>query len=176
MLILIGGMIPAAILIPQKDLSFSISHLPSTWQIAGILLCSLLCGPKIGIISSLSYILIGLFYLPVFHGGGSIGYILTPEFGYIIGFIPAGWLCGTVARESQRFNLLNIIYSTILGLILIHLFGITYLILGNLMWDWRESLFNLILTNSIAPLPSQIALCLSISVIFLILKKILLIK
>ena len=176
MLILIGAMIPSAIIVPQKDLSFSITHLPSTWQIAGVLLCSLLCGPQIGIISSLSYIIIGLFYLPIFHGGGSVGYILTPEFGYIIGFIPAAWLCGTLATKKQACSLLDITYYTISGLILIHLIGITYLIIANMIWDWKESLFDLILTNSIAPLPSQMALCLSISFIFQILKKILLIK
>ena len=176
MLILVGAMMPSAILIPQKDLSFSIINLPSTWQIAGILLCSLICGPKIGIISSVTYLLIGLFHLPVFHGGGSVGYILTPEFGYIIGFIPAAWLCGTLATKKQNCSLISIIYSTIIGLVLIHLIGISYLIIGNLIWDWRESLFNLILTNSIAPLPSQMALCLSISFLFLLLKKKLLIK
>ena len=167
---------PSAILIPQKDLSFSIINLPSTWQIAGILLCSLICGPKIGIISSVTYLLIGLFHLPVFHGGGSVGYILTPEFGYIMGFIPAAWLCGTLAAKKQNNIFLSIIYSTIISLILIHLIGITYLLVGNLIWNWKESLFNLILTNSLAPLPSQMALCLSISFIFLVLKKMLLIK
>ena len=167
---------PSAILIPQKDLSFSIINLPSTWQIAGILLCSLICGPKIGIISSVTYLLIGLFHLPVFHGGGSVGYILTPEFGYIMGFIPAAWLCGTLAAKIQNNIFLSIIYSTIISLILIHLIGITYLLVGNLIWNWKESLFNLILTNSLAPLPSQMALCLSISFIFLVLKKMLLIK
>ncbi len=176
MLILVGAMIPSAILIPQKDLSFSVYHLPSTWQIGGILLCSLLCGPQIGIISSLSYLLIGLFYLPIFQGGGSIGYILTPEFGYLIGFVPAAWTCGNLAPTKQNYSLINIIYSTIGALILIHFFGISYLIIGNLFWNWRESLMDLIITNSIAPLPSQMALCLSISFTFLILKKLLFIK
>ncbi len=176
MLILIGAMIPSAILVPQKDLSIAIINLESTWQIAGILLSSLLCGPQIGIIASLSYLLIGLFYLPIFHGGGSVGYILAPEFGFILGFIPAAWLCGTLAKRAQNYSLINTTYSTITALFLIHLIGITYLILGNLVWGWRESIFDLILANSIAPLPYQIALCLSISFIFLILKKILFLK
>ena len=176
MLILIGAMIPSAILVPQKDLSFSIINLPSTWQIAAILLCSLLCGPRTGIISSFSYLLIGLFYLPIFHGGGSVGYILTPEFGYLIGFIPASWLCGTLAKKVQNHNLIITTYTTITALIIIHLIGITYLILGNLILNWKESLFDLILINTYAPLPSQMALCISISFIFLLLNKLLLIK
>ena len=56
---------------PQEDLSLSNIPLNSNWQIQGLLLTSLLCGPEIGTISAISYLIIGLFYLPVFHGGGS---------------------------------------------------------------------------------------------------------
>ena len=93
MLIIICAMIPSSIIFPQEDLSLSISPLHSNWQIQGVLLTSLLCGPQIGTISAISYLIIGLFYLPVFHGGGSVGYILTHEFGYLLGFIPAAWTC-----------------------------------------------------------------------------------
>ena len=68
---------------------------------------SLLCGPQIGTISAISYLIIGLFYLPVFHGGGSVGYILTHEFGYLLGFIPAAWLCGLLAKKDTKANLIN---------------------------------------------------------------------
>ena len=30
----------------------------------------------------------GLFILPVFHQGGSLGYLLTPNFGYLLGLYP----------------------------------------------------------------------------------------
>ena len=74
----------------------------SNWQIQGLLLTSLLCGPQIGTISAISYLIIGLFYLPVFHGGGSVGYILTHEFGYLLGFIPAAWTCGFLAKKTFK--------------------------------------------------------------------------
>ena len=81
MLIIICAMIPSSIIFPQEDLSLSISPLHSNWQIQGVLLTSLVCGPQIGTISAISYLIIGLFYLPIFHGGGSVGYILTHELG-----------------------------------------------------------------------------------------------
>ena len=91
-------MIPAWIILPQQGLSLSIIPLNSNWQIQGVLMASLLCGPQIGPICAFSYLIIGLFYLPVFHGGGSIGYILTHEFGYLLGFIPAAWTCGFLSK------------------------------------------------------------------------------
>ena len=100
-------MIPSSIIFPQEDLSLSISPLHSNWQIQGVLLTSLLCGPQIGTISAISYLIIGLFYLPVFHGGGSVGYILTHEFGYLLGFIPAAWICGFLAKQNTKANLIN---------------------------------------------------------------------
>ena len=34
------------------------------------------------------YLLVGLFLLPIFHQGGSLGYLLTPNFGYLLGIYP----------------------------------------------------------------------------------------
>ena len=105
-------MIPSSIIFPQEDLSLSIIPLHSNWQIHGVLLISLICGPKIGTISAISYLIIGLFYLPVFHGGGSVGYILTHEFGYLLGFIPAAWICGFLAKKDTKANLINYSFYT----------------------------------------------------------------
>ena len=107
MLIIICAMIPSSIILPQQDLSLSIIQLNSTWQIHGLLMTSLLCGPQIGVICAISYLIIGLFYLPVFHGGGSVGYILTHEFGYLLGFIPAAWTCGYLSKKKRTANLIN---------------------------------------------------------------------
>ena len=104
MLIIICAMIPSSIILPQETLSLSNIPLNSNWQIQGLLLTSLLCGPEIGTISALSYLIIGLFYLPVFHGGGSVGYILTHEFGYLLGFIPGSWTCGFLSKNSLKAN------------------------------------------------------------------------
>ena len=176
MLIIICGMIQSAIILPQKNLSISIYQLQSTWQIHALLLISLICGPKIGTISSLSYLIIGIFYLPVFHGGGSVGYILTPEFGYLIGFIPASFTCGLLANDRSKANLINFTLYTLFSLLIIHFIGIIYLIIGSLFGTWGQNIIDLILTNSIIPLPSQVLMCFSISLLSIILRRILFIK
>ena len=99
MMILIGGMVPSGLLLPGLQLPAKVLHLPSTWQVPALLLSALIGGPKCGILAAISYLTIGLFYLPVFHGGGSIDYLLNPGFGYLLGFIPAAWLSGRISKR-----------------------------------------------------------------------------
>ena len=169
-------MIPSSIIFPKEDLSLSISPLHSNWQIQGVLLTSLLCGPQIGTISAISYLIIGLFYLPVFHGGGSVGYILTHEFGYLLGFIPAAWICGFLAKQNTKANLINYSCFTILSLCVVHIIGIIYLIIGKVFGNWLEDLSDLIIINTFIPFPTQLLLCISISLLSIFLRRVLIIK
>ena len=176
MLVIICAMIPSSIIFPQKDLSLSIIPLNSNWQIQGLFLTSLVCGPQIGVISAISYIIIGLFYLPIFHGGGSVGYILTHEFGYLLGFIPAAWTCGFLAKQTSKPNLINYSSYTALSLCILHIIGIIYLVFGKILGYWLNNLPDLILINTLIPFPTQLLLCISISLLSIILKRILIIK
>ena len=176
MLIIICAMIPSSIIFPQKDLSLVNIPLHSNWQIQGLLLTSLLCGPEIGTISAISYLIIGLFFLPVFHGGGSIGYILTHEFGYLLGFIPAAWTCGFLSKKTSKANLINYSFYTTISLCIVHIIGIIYLIFGKIFGNWFNSLSDLILINTFIPFPTQLLLCISISLLSLLLKSILRVK
>ncbi len=176
MLIIICVMIPSSIIFPKEGLSFSVVQLNSNWQIHGLLLTSLLCGPQIGTISAVTYLIVGLFYLPVFHGGGSVGYILAHEFGYLLGFIPAAWTCGFLTKINTRANLINYSLYTSLSLCIVHIIGITYLTFGKILGNWSENLLDLILINTFIPFPTQLLLCISISLLSIFLKKILLVK
>ena len=176
MLIIICAMIPSSIIFPQKDLSLSVIPLDSNWQIHGLFLTSLLCGPQIGTISAICYLIIGLFYLPIFHGGGSVGYILTHEFGYLLGFIPAAWTCGFLAKKDSKANLINYSFYTTISLCIIHIIGIVYLILGKIFGNWSDSLTDLILINTFIPFLNQLLLCISISLLSILLKRMLIVK
>ena len=137
---------------------------------------ALICGPQIGIICAISYLIIGLFYLPVFHGGGSVGYILTHEFGYLLGFIPAAWTCGYLSKSNSNANLINYSLYTILSLLILHFIGVLYLVFGKVVGNWIDSLSDLILINTLLPFPTQLLLCLTISLISLCLKRLLILK
>ena len=176
MLIIIFAMIPSSIILPQQDLSISNIPLNSNWQIQGLLLTSLLSGPYIGTVCAISYLIIGLFYLPVFHGGGSVGYILTHEFGYLLGFIPAAWTCGCLSKRDSHSNLINYSFYTFISLCIVHVIGVIYLVIGKLIGNWFDNLSDLILVNTLIPLPNQLLLCLPISLISICIKRILIIK
>jgi len=176
MLIIICAMIPSFIILPKADLSLSIIPLQSNWQIPGLFFTPLLCGAKIGTISAISYLIIGLFYLPVFHGGGSVGYILTHEFGYLLGFIPAAWTCGYLVEKNPKDTLIYYSFYTIISLSILHLTGIIYIIFSKILVNFNSNLLDLILINTLIPFPNQILLCISISLISLLFKRILIAK
>ena len=176
MLVIVCSMLPSYVIFPSKDLSISIIPLQSNWQIQGLFLISLLCGPRIGTISAISYLFIGLFYLPIFHGGGSVGYILTSEFGYLIGFVPAAWICGILSKKNSNANLINYSFYTTLSLCIIHLTGIIYIVAGSFFGKWLENISDLILINTLIPFPTQLLLCISISLVSIILKRILILR
>ena len=176
MLIIICAMLQSSIILPQQDMSLSNISLNSSWQIHGLLLSSLLFGSQIGATCAISYLIIGLFYLPVFHGGGSVGYILTHEFGYLLAFIPSALLCGFLSKRESNANLINYSLISILSLCMMHIIGITYLVLGKIIGNSMGNLYDLVLINTFIPLPTQLLLCLPISLIAISIKRLLFIK
>ena len=81
-------MIPVYIYLPFFDKSRILTEIPITWQIPTIILLTIIFNRKVVFTSFTIYIILGLFILPVFHDGGSIGYLLTPNFGYLLGVYP----------------------------------------------------------------------------------------
>ncbi len=109
-----------------SEQGFKLISLQVTYQIGAVLLTGCLGGKNAAAVAQTAYITIGLFWLPVFNQGGGIGYLKEPSFGYLLGFIPGGWLCGWITFWGYAtIEWLGI--SAIAGLIVIHLVGIVYL-------------------------------------------------
>ena len=164
-MLIIGGMLPTAIFIPSLAIPPKIAELPSSMQIPALLICAYTCGPSSGVIATAAYLVIGLFYLPVFHGGGSIGYLLTPDIGYLIGFIPAVWVAGKLFERKEKHSIIELTVYSFVGLFIIHSIGITNIIIGSLTNRWIISPMELIYTYSISPLPVQLLLSPGIALI-----------
>ena len=176
MMILVGSMIPSAILLPKFSLPIKFITLSSSWQIPGLLLCALVSGPQSALIASVAYLTIGIFFLPIFQGGGSIGYLLTPEFGYLIGFIPAAWITGKAAQKLTANNFFGLFISTIYGVIIIQTVGTLNLVVGTTLTNWPEPIQDLIFKYTLIPMTSQILICPSLALTALIIRRFLLIK
>ena len=83
--ILISTMIPINIPIPSIENIYRIVEIPINYQIPTIIFLTLIfSGEFIKRVYAI-YIFIGLFFLPIFFDGGSIGYLMTPNFGYLFG-------------------------------------------------------------------------------------------
>lgn len=101
---------------------------PFTLQTFAIYLAIFILGAKLGTLSILLYIFLGIIGLPVFSGFKSgIAALTGPTGGYIIGFIITGLIM--LAFESLfNKNKYSIIISSIIGLIVCYLFGTIWFI------------------------------------------------
>jgi len=86
--LVITTMLPVYIPLKFIDESRNSFEIPITWQIPTIILLTLIFHKKVVFRAFSIYIILGLFISPVFHQGGSIGYLLTPNFGYLLGMYP----------------------------------------------------------------------------------------
>jgi biotin transport system substrate-specific component len=146
-------------------------------QIGAVLLIGCLGGKKPAIISQIAYLFLGLTFLPVFSLGGGLGYIFEPSFGYLLGFIPASWLCGLLAFRAGKLKLEQLAFSCLVGLLVIHFFGMIYLVILsilNLLDTETITLSQAIINYSVYPVPGQLILICAVVVIAFIFRLILL--
>jgi biotin transport system substrate-specific component len=75
--------------------------IPLTLQTLMVLLAGLLLGARRGAVSMAIYLAMGLLGLPVFTTGGGFQSVLSPSFGFIVGFIPAAWTVGRICEAAR---------------------------------------------------------------------------
>ena len=141
--------------------------LGATYQIGAVLLVGCLGGKNAGSLSQIAYLILGLTSLPVFSQGGGIGYVQQPQFGYLLGFVPGAWVCGSLAFQVPR-KLEYLAFCCVCGLLTIHLFGLGYLILSHIFhWTSPQALpfLQTALHYSFHPLPGQLAIVCAVTVL-----------
>lgn len=175
LLIITGGLIQAAVPAPGPSGSLELIPLPITLQVPALLLTALICGPRGAMLAAVAYLSLGLFQLPVFHGGGGTAYLLDPGFGYLAGFLPAAWVTGRLARQPGMDDALSLAAAAAIGLVVLQICGTANLILGSLAGRWAAGLPQLLLDYSIGPLLPQLLLCCAIAVLALPLRRLLMI-
>ena len=140
--LVITSMIPVYIPLPFIYKSSNNFELPITWQIPTVILLTLIFHKKVVFRAFSIYIILGLFIFPVFHQGGSIGYLLTPNFGYILGFYPLIKIIDNL-NTRNKINVSNFLKNGLIAIVAMHLTGIFY----NLIQIIFYSQFNLFLYN-----------------------------
>lgn len=83
-------------------LSIPLPLLPFSMQTFVVLMAGLLLGPRFGPMSQVFYIVMGLIGLPVFAGGtGGLHLVLSPTFGFLVGFVAVAWIAGRLAPAAK---------------------------------------------------------------------------
>ena len=98
---------------------------PMTGQTLGVLVAGCALGSKRGAASLLLYGLLGIVGLPWF-AGGTHGYV-GPNFGYLIGFVLAAFVCGLVAERGADRRVIGALPAMLLGEIAIYAIGVPWL-------------------------------------------------
>ena len=117
-------------------------ELPITWQIPTIILLTLIFDKKVVFRAFSIYIVLGLFILPIFHQGGSLGYLLTPNFGYLLGLYPLIKIIDNL-NNRNKINVGNFLKNGFSAIGAMHLTGI----FCNFIQTIFYSQYNLFLYN-----------------------------
>lgn len=100
------------------------SLVPFVAVLAGAML-----GAKMGAISMLVYVLMGLVGLPVFEKApfGGPAYVLQPTFGFLLGFIAGAYVTGKLIPDGGNTSYLRYFAASAAGVAVIYIVGLPYL-------------------------------------------------
>jgi biotin transport system substrate-specific component len=98
---------------------------PITLQTLFLGLAGTLLGARLGALSQVVYLLLGILGLPVFAGGkAGLGVLFGPTGGYLIGFVAAAFVIGKLAALKTRPGFAWICLSLAAGAMVIYALGI----------------------------------------------------
>ncbi len=123
--IFITTMIPVFVPIQDTNNFNQSFEIPITWQIPTIIFISLIFKRKVVYIAFSIYLYLGLFLIPIFHQGGSLGYLLTTNFGYLIGIYPLIKIIGNL-NTKNKIRTYDFLKSGTFAITAMHICGIIY--------------------------------------------------
>ena len=131
-----------SIYLPLTLIGKSINNfeIPITWQIPTVILLTLIFNRKVVLMAFSIYIILGLFILPVFHEGGSIGYLLTPNFGYLLGTYPLIKIIDNL-NKNNKINIWSFLKNGFLAICAMHLMGILYNLIQLILYNQLNLFF-----------------------------------
>lgn len=137
-------------------ISIPIGEVPISMQSLFVILSGLILGSKLGVLSQILYLILGLIGVPIFVGfTGGFQSIMKPSFGFIIGFIFAAYIVGWITDKNKQRK--NIWIASFAGTIVIYLFGLPYMYyMLNIVMVKGLSFMNIIQIGCIIFLPGDI--------------------
>ncbi len=139
-IMIISAMIPVYFSLPIFNGDTQILEFPITWQIPLVILITLIFNGQVVGTAFTIYLLLGLFLIPVFYDGGSLGYLLTPNFGYLIGYYPIIIIIDNLKKKNRSIDIYSFLKSSFFGIALMHIVGIFYSVIQNLYLQQIDNL------------------------------------
>jgi len=119
-------------------IALPIGPVPIVLQNFFIMCAAMMLGYKTGTMAIALYLLAGLIGLPVFSGGGGgPAHLMGPTGGYLISYLPAGFLMAFIAEKTKR-SLWGLSLAALTGIIIIYLIGVPWLKIS-LGMDWAKA-------------------------------------
>jgi len=112
-------------LFAQIKIPVPFSPVPITGQSFAVLFVAVLLGKRRGSLAVAAYLFEGAIGLPVFAGASfGFAHLLGPTGGYLLGFLPAAFICGFLAEKGMDKSFYSAFLLMFLGTAIIFVFGL----------------------------------------------------
>ena len=100
--------------------------MPMTLQTFFVLLTGLVLPVKASTLATVTYMALGLIGLPIFSGGGGLGYVLMPNFGFVIGFVISSVTISIIVEKLKKRIFWQYFAISLLSISITYIIGILY--------------------------------------------------
>ena len=104
-----------------------IPYLPFTLQLLFTTLAGLILGSRLGGMSVIMYLILGLAGVPIFTEGGGLMYVVKPTFGYLLGFAIGAFVAGRIVETSVTLTFKRLLAASFVNLAIVYGVGMIYL-------------------------------------------------
>ncbi|MBC7959816.1 MAG: biotin transporter BioY [Vallitaleaceae bacterium] len=143
-----------------------IGTVPYSMQIFFVIFAGILLGSKLGLLSQLVYILLGLAGIQVFTKPSGLQYIFEPTFGFLLGFALGAFVAGLIVERLKKNNFVTYIIATLGGLVVVYACGVPFLWMIQSLYLGKEFSFALAVKYGFLPfIVKDLVTCVVISMI-----------
>ncbi|MUK90024.1 biotin transporter BioY [Ornithinibacillus sp. L9] len=111
------------------------ASVPLSLQTFFAILAGLMLGKKLGSISMLTYLFVGVAGVPVFaQMSAGPAAIVSPTGGFIISFIFIAFFVGLIAERNKKNTIPLYTFAALIGLLVNYVIGVTYMYIAMNTW------------------------------------------
>lgn len=139
-----------------------VGGVPITLQTFFCVLAGAILGRRLGALSMVVYMLVGLFGAPVFAKfSGGFGMIAGPTFGFIVSFILAAYVTGWIIEKGgEQPSIARFIVAALVGMVINYVVGTNWMYFAYKYWAEAPKGFSYGVAWSwmLVPLPKDVIL------------------